>query len=372
MIELGKFTVAQRAMTIAGFAPAMLVGCAVHQSPSSAGYVPVPEYAVRMPVPTPVPTPTPVPPPPPEAPAGLLSTITALESQFDGIVGIAVTSVDEGWSVAANGERRMPQQSVSKLWVAMTVLDYRDQGRLTLDDPYTVTKADLTVFHQPVATLIGENGYPTTIRELLRRALTNSDNTCNDILLRYVGGPDSVRDFIARKQLGAIRFGPGERLLQAGTAGLEWRQEYSIGRAFYQARAALPSAVRLSAFNNYIADPPDGATATAIAQALARLKRGELLSADSTSWLIATMESSHTGRQRLRGAVPAGWSFGHKTGTGQDFSGRTAGYNDVGILTAPNGKSYTIAVLIGDTSRTIPQRQELMQAVVASVVANHH
>ena len=33
--------------------------------------------------------------------------------------------------------QRLPQQSVSKLWVAMTVLDLRDQGRLRLDDPVT-------------------------------------------------------------------------------------------------------------------------------------------------------------------------------------------------------------------------------------------
>lgn len=83
------------------------------------------------------------------------------------------------------------------------------------------------------------------------------------------------------------------------------------------------------------------------------------------------MESSHTGKQRLRGAVPAGWTFGHKTGTGQDLAGRTAGYNDVGLLIAPDGRSYAIAVMIGDTPKPIPARQALMQAVVASVVANH-
>eukprot|EP01035_Chromulina_nebulosa_P037204 gene37204-50200_t len=86
---------------------------------------------------------------------------------------------------------------------------------------------------------------------------------------------------------------------------------------------------------------------------------------------MGTMELSHTGRQRLRGAVPPGWTFGHKTGTGQDLGGRTAGYNDVGFLIAPDGKAYSIAVMIGDTPRPIPERQALMQAVVEAVVANH-
>jgi beta-lactamase class A len=198
-----------------------------------------------------------------------------------------------------------------------------------------------------------------------------SDNTANDRLLRYVGGPNAVRDFIQRKGLGDIRFGPGERLLQSQTAGLVWQPSYAFGNGFALARNRLPRADRVAAFERYVADPPDGAAPMAIAGALARLKRGDLLSPESTRYLIGTMESSHTGKQRMRGAVPPGWSFGHKTGTGQDLAGRTAGYNDVGLLMAPDGSSYAIAIMIGDTPRPIPARQALMQAVVASVVANH-
>ena len=209
------------------------------------------------------------------------------------------------------------------------------------------------------------------VGDLLARALTHSDNTANDRLLRYIGGPAMVRAFLAHKNLGDIRFGPGERLLQAQTAGLTWQPEFAFGNAFARARARLPQSDRIAAFERYVADPPDGAAPRAIALALARLKLGLLLSRSSTDYLIGTMQSSLTGRQRLRGAVPPGWSFGHKTGTGQDLDGRTAGYNDVGLLTAPDGRSYAIAVMIGDTSKPIPDRQALMQAIVASVVVNH-
>jgi len=304
------------------------------------------------------------------APEGLARSINAVARSFDGRVGVAVRSIDKGWTIESNGDVRLPQQSVSKLWVAMTVLDFRDSGRLTLDDPITLTRDDLTLFHQPIASLLKNGEYQTTVGELLRRALTMSDNTCNDRLLRYVGGPSAVRDFIARKGLGNIRFGPGERLLQSATAGLTWRPEYAFGNAFSLARARLPQSARIAAFERYVADPPDGAAPRAIADALARLKKGELLSPNSTAFLISTMESSKTGKQRMRGAVPPGWSFGHKTGTGQDLAGRTAGYNDVGLLMAPDGRAYAIAVMIGDTPRTIPQRQELMQSVVQAVVAN--
>ena len=325
--------------------------------------------AIIVPAPRPVPAPVPAP-RPPAAPAALASNVQLLAAQFGGRVGIAVRSIDRGWLVTANGDARLPQQSVSKLWVAMTILDFRDAGRLKLDDPVTVTREDLTLFHQPIAAMVKGSGFNTTVADLLERALTTSDNTANDRLLRYVGGPDAVRDFIRRKGLGDIRFGPGERLLQSRTAGLTWRPEYALGTAFIRARAQLPVAERLKAFDDYVGDPPDGASPVAITGALAKLKAGSLLSPDSTRYLIATMEESKTGRQRLRGAVPADWTFGHKTGTGQDLGRRTAGYNDVGILTAPDGRSYALAVMIGDTSRSIPERQALMQAVVAAVVAN--
>nr|WP_306670068.1 serine hydrolase [Sphingomonas sp. R-74633] len=307
------------------------------------------------------------------APQGLANAIDGITRNFDGLVGVAVTSVQDGWIVTSNDAARpMPQQSVSKLWVTMTVLDAVDQGRIRLEDPITITKADFTLFHQPIAALVkGDVGYTATVGEIVRRAMQMSDNTCNDKLLRLVGGPDAIRSFLARKGIGGVRFGPGEKLLQAGTAGLAWRPEYSMGNAFAIARSRLSPAVRLSAYEAYVKDPPDGAAAAGISVALARLKRGELLSPNSTAWLISTMDGAKTGRARVHGAVPAGWVYGHKTGTGQDLGARTAGFNDVGILTAPDGKAYALAVMIGDTRRPVRERQLLMQAVAQAIVANH-
>lgn len=355
MLSIEPFTRFQRALTLAGLAPFALIGAATHPATGSAqSYVEVPPPAQRV-----------------EAPRALSATIDYLVNNFDGVVGVAVTSIDRGWTAQRNGDLKLPQQSVSKLWVAMAALDAVDRGEVTLDDRVIIRRSDLTLFHQPIAALVGDDGYETSIGELLRRAMTMSDNTCNDRVLRHVGGPAAVRDFFRRKAIADVRFGPGERLLQSGTAGLTWTQDLAFGNAFSLARARLPQSVRLAAFEAYLADPPDGAAPTGITEALARLKRGELLSPRSTAWLMSTMSQSRTGKMRLRGAVPPGWQFGHKTGTGQNLNGRTAGYNDVGILTAPDGQSYAIAVMIGDTRKPIAERQDLMQAVVAAIVANH-
>jgi beta-lactamase class A len=307
----------------------------------------------------------------PEAPAFLRDRITSLGREFDGRVGIAVRSVESGWSAGWKADELYPQQSVSKLWVSITALDAVDKGRVRLSDTVSMGKSDLTLFHQPIRSKILGGGYSTTLENLMQEAITKSDNTANDKLMRSVGGPKAVRDMIAAKGLGAIRFFDGERSLQSKIAGLTWSQSYSVGNAFYQARDALPLALRRAAFNRYIEDPYDGAAASAIVNALARLKRGELLSPASTARLLRIMGNTKTGPNRLKGGLKPGWSLSHKTGTGQVLGPVQAGYNDIGILTAPNGKSYSVAVMIKKTSTPLATRMTLMNNVVKAVIQQH-
>ncbi|UXC89668.1 serine hydrolase [Sphingobium sp. RSMS] len=304
-------------------------------------------------------------------PPALVSVIRNLGQSFNGKVGIAVRRIGSDWTVAWNGNLLFPQQSVSKLWVSMTFLDAVDRGKIRLSDSTTITKKDLTLFHQPTAALVGNSGWTTTYSDLMRRAMTQSDNTANDTLLRAVGGPEAVRSYLARRYIRDIRFGPGERLLQSTTAGLEWRQDYSIGRNFYAARAKLPLSVRQKALDNYLASPPDGAAPSSIVQALAKLKQNDMLSPASSQLLLSIMGEAKTGPQRIKGGVPPGWHYLHKTGTGQELGARSTGFNDIGIMTAPDGTSYAVAVMIGSTTEPIPTRWQLMQAVAKAVAANH-
>jgi beta-lactamase class A len=306
------------------------------------------------------------------APSYISSRIDTLGSSFDGRVGIAVRSVDEGWETGWKDHELYPQQSVSKLWVSITALDAVDRGRVRLGDRVTLTRADLTLFHQPIADEVLKDGsYTTTLDDLLTRAITTSDNTANDRLMRAVGGPQAVRSMIARKGLGAIRFANGERSMQSKIAGLTWSQDYSVRGRFFEVRDALPIKTRSAAFNRYIADPYDGAAPSAIVGALAALKRGELLSPGSTAKLLDVMSHTHTGPNRLKGGLEPGWTLCHKTGTGQELGGVQAGYNDIGILTAPDGKSYTVAVMIKRTSTPLPVRMTLMNNVVQAVIEQH-
>jgi len=305
------------------------------------------------------------------APPALSAQLHDLASAFPGRVGIAVRDIQAGWVADDDGARLYPQQSVSKLWVSMAVLDAVDRGRLTLADPVQVRRQDMSVFNQPIQKKLVDGVYATTIDDLLVYAIAQSDNAANDILVGKVGGSGVVRRWLAAHHVAGVRPGPQERILQSKIAGVTWRPEYSFGEAFWTAREAIAPKVRAARLQAYLADPQDGATPDAVVEGLSRLAQGRLLSPASTQRLLQILGQTTTGPARLKAGLGPGWSIAHKTGTGQDLGDLSTGYNDVGLLTAPDGRTYAVAVMIASTRAPIPVRQTLMADVARAVVRYH-
>ena len=308
--------------------------------------------------------------PAPPGPAAFQAELERLVSSYGEPVGIAVTDITDGWMAKVAGDETYPQQSVSKLWVALAVMQAVDQGSLNLDQWVVMRPEDRSVFYQPLASRIrGPDGLQITLADLLRHALIESDNSANDKLIAEVGGAGVVTRAVADRGLQGVAVGGTERDMQTRTAGLTWRPEYGHTWIFKQARAQLPDEVRDAALATYLANPPDGATPVGIATALAQLKRGELLSRASTDFMLGLMGEARTGTQRLRGGLTPGWTLAHKTGTGPDWRGASVGINDVGLLTAPDGRTYAVAVMIRQTRAPASQRHRLMQGVTRAVAA---
>ncbi|HEY8615698.1 class A beta-lactamase [Phenylobacterium sp.] len=310
-------------------------------------------------------------PPPPPPPADLQADLETLARGFKEDVGIAVTDVATGWTAQVNGETPYPQQSVSKLWVALATLEAVDRGQSNLDRVVQLGPDDRSVFYQPLGRRIRNSGGPeVSIRELLRWAITESDNSANDKLMRELGGAEAVKAILTEKGLQDLRVGAYERDLQASVAGMTWRPEYGVDWAFQHARAQLPDYVRDNAMNAYLADPMDGAAPADITRTLAALHKGELLSPASTQVFVDLLHQTRTGPMRLKYGLPPGWQWGHKTGTGQDLRGYSVGINDVGLATAPDGRVYAVAVMMRKTAKPIPARQAFFHQV-SKAVARH-
>ncbi len=305
------------------------------------------------------------------APAGLNDRLYVLWRAFPGKTGIAVQRIDGEWALSQRGDDLFPQQSVSKLWVALTVLDAVDQGRIRMDQQVRIGREDLTLFHQPIAARVQSEGSVTmSVRDLIETAITHSDNTANDSLLRTVGGPSAVRAFVSKNDLGVDPLRPRRAAAASGTAasaGSKAIRSGAISRPraprFRPRRAAprwtITSPIRWTA--RALGDCERADTAGA----------GTLLSPKSTDYLLGVMSRTKSGPKRLKAGLPAGWQFLHKTGTGQDLNGMTAGYNDIGIATAPDGTRYAIVVMLGSTTSSVPARMALMQAVSGAVAEFH-
>ena len=256
--------------------------------------------------------------------------------------------------------------------MSITALDAVDKGRVRLNDRVTLTRDDLTLFHQPIAAQILGGGYTTTLGDLMFKAITTSDNTANDKLMRSIGGAGSG----ARHDRGqASRLDP---LLQwrAGAAEQDRRAdlepELFDRQCFLRSARRTAAAVRQAAFNRYVEDPYDGAAPSAIVNALARLKRGVLLSPESTRRLLYIMGNTHTGREPAEGRASARLDAQPQDRHRARCSARSRPATTTSAssprLTA---SSYTVAVMIKLTSVPLPVRMTLMNNVVRAVIAQH-
>jgi beta-lactamase class A len=229
-----KFRFSGKPLLAVSMSAAVLAGCV-----SSAAIVPQPRAqqpaavrgpagAVTVPIGQPVRSQMPRPAGPLDpgfrrAPAGLNDRIYELWRAFPGKTGIAVQRIDGEWSLSQRGAELFPQQSVSKLWVALTVLDAVDQGRLTMDQRVRIGPEDLTwslISRSRRACAAEGFGHDDRAQISSRPRSRTATITANDSLLRTVGGPAAVRAFIAKKDSRLDPFRPRRApMLQAGPPG---------------------------------------------------------------------------------------------------------------------------------------------------------
>ena len=98
-------------------------------------------------------------------------------------------------------------------------------------------------------------------------------------------------------------------------------------------------------YQAFLADPRNRSTPDAAISFLRKLSRNELLSPRTTQYLIDLM-AAQTVPRRLRSGLPAGVSLADKCGTSETVNGRTAAFNDIGILTWPDGRTVLVAAFL--------------------------
>ncbi len=304
-------------------------------------------------------------------PHSLKAQLQAIASRHPGRLGVCAQD-ERSAPVCVNGNQRFSLQSVMKVVAAAAAMDAVDRNQMKLEEPITVRRKDLSVYVQPIADIVAKQGqFDTTIGDIIRRAVVQSDNAAADILVARLGGPEAVQDFLNRKGLANLRIDRDERHLQSESTGLTWKPEYVDPERFAKARQALSKQARDAAFEAYRKDERDTATPEGMTLFLHALMTGRLLSPASTRHLMDVMSQTATAPDRLRAGAARGWTVAHKTGSSGTWNGITAATNDVGILIAPDGGKIAIAAFVADSKAPPKDRAAAIAAAARAVTASY-
>jgi len=229
--------------------------------------------------------------------SGLEQQLSYLVANKSADVGIAAIDLKTGESISIRGDVPFPMASTVKVGVAALYLAQVDHGRRSLDDTIS--------------------GVP--VRSLMARMIIHSDNRATDILLKDLGGPTALHDWLKNN----------------GVSGL--RVDRTIAQLLGDRRDLW--------------DRRDSATPHAMVDLLGRIYRAELIKPASRNYLLDLMSRCETGKNRMKALLP-GVPIEHKTGTLNGLA------DDVGFITLPDGRRIAIAIFTrggSDRPRTIAE-----------------
>ena len=224
--------------------------------------------------------------------------------------------------IVHRGDERFPMCSTFKLLASAAVLKRVDQGQEKLDRRVVFSAKDIVANSPTTEKHVGGDGM--TLAEICEAAMTLSDNTAGNLMLKSLGGPQGITEF-ARSL--------GDTMTR-------------LDRFETELNEALPG------------DPRDTTTPRSMMSNLQKLVFGDVLSAASKDQLTKWLLANKTGDTRLRAGLPAGWRVGDKTGSGE--RGTT---NDIGVVWAPNRTPVVIAVYLTGTSASAEKRNATLAAV---------
>lgn len=255
-------------------------------------------------------------------------------------VGISIVGPDGEERVSLNGGKRFPMQSVFKFHIGAFMLSEIDKGKFSLDQKIEIKKENLLPgLYSPIREKYPE-GVTLTIGEILEYTVSQSDNVGCDVLLRLLGGPQAVEKFFMKNGFKNVSIKINEEVMQN-----DWDRQFEN----WTTPKAATKALEAFYFN-----------------------RTGLLSQKSYDFIWRVMRETSTGKNRLKGQLPAGTVVAHKTGWSgtNKTTGITAAVNDIGVVFLPNGEHFFISVFVTD-SRENDDANEKIIADIAKAAWDH-
>ncbi|HJP63173.1 MAG TPA: class A beta-lactamase, subclass A2 [Mucilaginibacter sp.] len=244
----------------------------------------------------------------------LLNQIKTISADSKGIVGVSILGLESRDTLNYNAQSRLVMHSVFKFPIAMTVLNLVDKGKYKLNQKIKIRKGDMlpAKMYSPLRDKYPD-GAEIPLSEILGYMVSQSDNTACDFLLKKIGGPKVVNDYIHSLGVKGISIVASETDMASA-----WEVQYT-----------------------------NWAKPAELVHLLDIFYSGKALSKESNDFLMKIMLATTTGPNRLRGLLPKDAVIAHKTGTSPtNAEGLSPATNDIGIITLPNGKHIAIVVMV--------------------------
>ena len=274
-----------------------------------------------------------------------------------GVLGVAECDLGSRVIQGVNLDRPFSLQSVFKMFLAATVLSKVDAGTLSLNKTVSIASTDV---RDGSGSIDNSEGGTFSVRDLLRAALVESDNSAADTLLPLVGGPAGVTAWLREKQIEGIRVDRNERTIDRDLNGVP--ADLYPGKNAASLLGHVTPSMRHAAFEAALVEQRDTATPRATIQFLLALNDGQLLAPGTTKMLIGIMRKAMTGSDRLRAGFPEHTLLAHKTGTSGTHEEITLATNDAGLATLPDGRTVAIAVFLVNSPASNDTRAGLIAA----------
>ena len=263
----------------------------------------------------------------------LADRVGRIASSIDATVGIAAADLDNGRTLSIHGDERFPMASVCKFPIASAVLRKVSMGKIDLEKEVTIEPHDFAPGHSPLAASAKGKAVTVKIGRLLVLALDESDNTASDALLKVLGGPAEVMNY--------LRF--------LGVSGID------VSRSETQMAADMKKGLA-----KFLADERDTATPDAMLRFFRMFAlRTDGLSAFSDNLEMEIMKHSSTGKNRIGAGVPKDSTVMGKTGTS---SGGVV--NDAALVRSADGAHRVILVVFTKGGKATEAARE---AVIARI-----
>ncbi len=258
----------------------------------------------------------------------ILHQLRALEKSTDGKIGVSAFDTASGKYIRYHANERFPMCSTHKLMVVSAILNKSKNHIAYLQHRIIYKKRNLVTYSPATVKHLSDG---MTIANLCAAAITLSDNTATNLLIKELGGFKGVNIFA--------------RSIGDNTFRLD-RLEPELNSALF-------------------GDIRDTTTPAAMQNSLYQLALGAALPKFQQLLLQHWLKTNTTGNARIQAGVPNDWAVADKSGTGA--YGTT---NDVGIIWPPNSTPIVVAIYFRQYKKDVSPRDDVIASITRMIVSS--